>query len=130
MGAVLSIFSLTFSIAWKVIKFTGAWISVILALLVDEVLLQRVLHIKLTYAAYPEIYPAYELGMIVMMLIPVILVTFYHIYRLVKPKEAPAPISSQPTQQQELSPVAREQALREIKEMAAELRRRREQEKK
>lgn len=127
MGLILSIFLMAFQLAWKVLKFTGAWISYALVMLIDELILSNLMGITMTSTNYPEIYPIYEKFMIVVMVVPIILVTGYHIYRLFKPKPVPpeeqyVTISrSEYDRLTETPPEVREEKLAKIQDMANQL---------
>lgn len=82
-GIFIQILTLMGKIVFKIIVFTGAWISLVLVFLIDEVLLQMVFKIKLTPASHPDIFPIYEMGMIVVMAIPVIICTGLNLYKLI-----------------------------------------------
>lgn len=82
-GLFVQIISFFFKIIFKIIVFTGAWISLLLVFLVDEVLLQMVFKIKLTPASHPDIFPIYEMGMIVIMVIPIVICTGLNLYKLI-----------------------------------------------
>lgn len=125
IGVFLSLFLTGISLVWKLVRFTGAWISFLLVFLIDELLLGKVFQLHINVVDYPTIYPVYEAGMIVLMLIPIVLVTGYHLYRLVKPKPVVAPPPAPPETPAEIA--ARQESIRETKALAAELLRRREE---
>lgn len=82
-GLFVQIMSFLCKIVFKLIVFTGAWISLVLVFFVDEVLLEMLFKIKLTRASHPEIFPIYEKGMIVLMLIPIVICTGINLYKLI-----------------------------------------------
>jgi len=82
-GIFIQILTLIAKIVFKIIVFTGAWISLVLVFFIDEVLLQMVFKIKLTPASHPDIFPIYEMGMIIVMAIPVIICTGLNLYKLI-----------------------------------------------
>lgn len=128
IGVFLSLFLTGISWAWKLIKFTGAWISVLLLLLIDELLLGMVFQVHINVVDYPTIYPIYEAGIIILMLVPIVLTLAYRGYRLIHPKEeAPPPVPQAPQTPEERA--ASEETSRQIQAMAAELLQRREEEK-
>lgn len=125
IGVFLSLFMTGLSLVWKLVRFTGVWISFLLVLLIDDLILGNVFQLHINVTDYPTIYPVYEAGMIVLMLIPIVLVTGYHLYRLVKPKPVIPP--SPPVMPETPAEIAaRQESIRETKALAAELMRRRE----
>jgi len=72
-----------FKTIFKIIIFTGFWISMILVFLIDQVLITWVFHINLNEKQYPNIYPTYETGLFILMAIPVIICTGLNLYRII-----------------------------------------------
>lgn len=128
LSVFLSLFLTGISWAWKLVRVTGAWISVLLLLLIDELILGMVFQVHINVVDYPTIYPIYEAGMIVLMLVPIVLTLAYRVYRLIHPKEeAPPPMPQAPQTPEERA--AYEERRRETQALAAELMRRSAEEK-
>lgn len=129
IGIFLSLFLTGISWAWKLVQFTGAWISVVLLLLIDELLLGAVFQLHINVVDYPTIYPIYEAGMIALMLVPIVLTLAYRVYRLLHPKEEAAlvPVPEAPQTPEERA--AYEESRRKTQALAAELMRRSSEEK-
>lgn len=84
-GLFVQIMGFMFKIVFKLIIFTGAWISLILVYLVD-LFLEKVFKVNLTPDAYPDIFPIYEKGMLVLMIIPIVICTAINLYKLISRK--------------------------------------------
>lgn len=88
MGALyvlaFQIIGFVFRMVFKLVVFTGFWVSVLLAFLIDYVLMTWILGITMTRAMYPDIYPTYEIVMTVVVLIPAVIITGRNIYKWIK----------------------------------------------
>ena len=82
-GILIKIAMFALKIIFKVITFTGAWIAFLLLMFIDEVVLQKVFGIRLTPASYPEIFPIYEMGMVILMGAVMVICTGFNLYRLI-----------------------------------------------
>ncbi len=82
LGLFIQIMTYAFKILFKVVVFTGVWISLLLVYLIDQLLLPKVFGLNITSTAYPDFYPKYEIIMVVIMAIPVVIVTGIHLYKL------------------------------------------------
>lgn len=63
---------------------TGAWISIILGLVIDQIIVKKLMGIHMTKQNYPEIYPIYEKYLLIVMAIPIIIVCSIKIYKFIK----------------------------------------------
>lgn len=68
---------------FKVIIFTRAWISFLLLYVIEELIVGKLLGITMNSADYPEIYPIYEIVLIVIMAIPIVFSVIQRIYSFV-----------------------------------------------
>lgn len=77
---LLVLFLVFFKILWK----SGAWISVILAYVIDQLIVSKLMGIHMTKQNYPEIYPVYEKYLLMFLAVPIIVCCSIKIYKFIK----------------------------------------------
>ena len=86
MGIVFKAIGFMFKCVYKLIVFTGFWISFIVVFVIDQLIVKMLLGITMTRATRPDVYPIYETAMLIVLAIPVVICTSLNIYKAVTGK--------------------------------------------